>query len=78
MLESVDEQVREVTRLRILGMAVREFVRLELDQADMNAMAAQAEIGKGIVDLPLTFLPLLLNGGSPITPRAHSRKELSV
>lgn len=51
MPKIVDEQMREATRQHILREAAREFARLGFDQANINAIAEQAGIGKGTIYL---------------------------
>ncbi|HLG62065.1 MAG TPA: TetR/AcrR family transcriptional regulator [Ktedonosporobacter sp.] len=51
MPKIVDEQMREATRQRIMRVAAREFARLGFDQANINIIAEQAEIGKGTIYL---------------------------
>ncbi len=51
MPKIVDEQMREATRQRIMRVAAREFARLGFDQANINVIAEQAEIGKGTIYL---------------------------
>jgi AcrR family transcriptional regulator len=51
MPKVVDEQMREATRRRILREAAREFARLGFDQANIQTIAKQAEIGKGTIYL---------------------------
>lgn len=51
MPKIVDEQMREATRHRIMRVAASEFARLGFDQANINAIAEQAGIGKGTIYL---------------------------
>lgn len=51
MPKIVDEQMREATRRRIMRQAASEFARLGFDQANINAIAEQAGIGKGTIYL---------------------------
>jgi AcrR family transcriptional regulator len=51
MPKIVDEQMREVTRQRILHQAASEFARLGFDQANINTIAEQAGMGKGTIYL---------------------------
>jgi AcrR family transcriptional regulator len=51
MPKIVDEQMREATRQRIMGVAASEFARLGFDQANINVIAEQAGIGKGTIYL---------------------------
>lgn len=51
MPKVVDEQMREATRRRILGVAAGEFARLGFEQANINVIAEQARIGKGTIYL---------------------------
>jgi AcrR family transcriptional regulator len=51
MPKIVDEQMREATRRRIMHQAASEFARLGFDQANINAIAEQAGIGKGTIYL---------------------------
>ncbi|HVB23814.1 MAG TPA: TetR/AcrR family transcriptional regulator [Ktedonobacteraceae bacterium] len=51
MPKIVDEQMREATRQRIMRVAAGEFARLGFDQANINAIAEQAGIGKGTIYL---------------------------
>ncbi len=51
MPKIVDEQMREATRRRIIGVAASEFARLGFDQANINVIAEQAGIGKGTIYL---------------------------
>jgi AcrR family transcriptional regulator len=51
MPKIVDEQMREATRQRIIRQAASEFARLGFDQANINAIAEQAGIGKGTIYL---------------------------
>ena len=51
MPKIVDEQMREATRHRIMHVAASEFARLGFDQANINAIAEQAGIGKGTIYL---------------------------
>ena len=51
MPKIVDEQMREATRQRIMRQAASEFARLGFDQANINAIAEQAGIGKGTIYL---------------------------
>lgn len=51
MPKIVDEQMREATRARIIGVAAREFARLGFDQANINVIAELAGIGKGTIYL---------------------------
>ncbi|WP_052889477.1 TetR/AcrR family transcriptional regulator [Thermogemmatispora carboxidivorans] len=51
MPKIVDEQMREATRQRILRVAAAEFARLGFEQANINAIAEQAGIGKGTIYL---------------------------
>lgn len=51
MPKIVDEQMRNATRQHILREAAREFARLGFDQANINAIAEQAGIGKGTIYL---------------------------
>lgn len=51
MPKIVDEQMREATRARIIGVAQAEFARLGFDQANINVIAEQAGIGKGTIYL---------------------------
>ena len=51
MPKIVDEQMREATRRRIMRHAASEFARLGFDQANINAIAEQAGIGKGTIYL---------------------------
>src|SRR5579885_3359575 len=43
--------MREATRQRLMRVAAREFARLGFDQANINIIAEQAEIGKGTIYL---------------------------
>ena len=51
MPKIVDEQMREATRRRVIREAASEFARLGFDQANINTIAEQAEIGKGTIYL---------------------------
>src|ERR1051326_8440447 len=51
MPKIVDEQMREATRARIIGVAASEFARLGFDQANINVIAELAGIGKGTIYL---------------------------
>lgn len=51
MPKVVDEQMREATRRHIMREAAREFAHLGFDQANINAIAEQAGIGKGTIYL---------------------------
>ncbi len=51
MPKIIDEQMREATRARIIGVAASEFARLGFDQANINTIAEQAGIGKGTIYL---------------------------
>src|SRR6266542_2337395 len=51
MPKIVDEQMREATRARIIGVAASEFARLGFDQANINVIAEQAGMGKGTIYL---------------------------
>ncbi|MFL5624784.1 MAG: TetR/AcrR family transcriptional regulator [Ktedonobacteraceae bacterium] len=51
MPKIVDEQMREATRRRIIHEAASEFARLGFDQANINTIAEQADIGKGTIYL---------------------------
>ncbi len=51
MPKIVDEQTREATRQRIIHVAASEFARLGFDQANINAIAELAGIGKGTIYL---------------------------
>lgn len=51
MPKIVDEQMRDATRQRILREAASEFARLGFDQANINIIAEQANIGKGTIYL---------------------------
>ena len=51
MPKIVDEQMRDATRRRIMRQAASEFARLGFDQANINAIAEQAGIGKGTIYL---------------------------
>src|SRR5436305_10141230 len=51
MPKVVDEQMREATRHHIMRVAAGEFARLGFDQANINAIAEQAGIGKGTIYL---------------------------
>lgn len=51
MPKIVDEQMREITRRRIMQEAAREFARLGFDQANINVIAESAGIGKGTIYL---------------------------
>lgn len=51
MPKIVDEQMREATRMRIIGVAAREFARLGFDQTNINVIAELAGMGKGTIYL---------------------------
>ena len=51
MPKIVDQQTREATRNRIIPEAASEFARLGYEQANINSIAEQAGIGKGIIYL---------------------------
>lgn len=51
MPKIVDEQMRDATRKRIMRVAAGEFARLGFDQANINIIAEQADMGKGTIYL---------------------------
>jgi AcrR family transcriptional regulator len=51
MSRSTDPQARQATRDRILRVAAREFAQAGFEQANINLIAEQADIGKGTIYL---------------------------